>query len=734
MKKHILPSIIKIMALTLAVAVLFSACSSVKVKSFKKDSFAVVNSEYSGDEFHKTGTDGYTSVGKSGLIELLFHEKTKTVAVKEANSGILWSTLPDLGETRRLSYSAAEVTLSNGDGNIYVLNTQDNSVNYGNAESSVGDGSVSVTYRVSADKETGALPLAELAENSVRVDFTVTYYLSDGSFYVNLSMNNLSLPEGVYLEKISLLNGFGAYSDSQPEDFIFVPDGSGAMIMTGKAGASDFAPLTLSVYGADAATEAVSAPSSCLLGAYGVKRSNGAFLCIIEQGDAIADIKAVTASENDRNRAWAEFNVTDINEEAGKKVTRTVGNRCKNDIRLCFRFLSGKSASYSGMATACRENLIRNSTLSTKSVEVTEKNLPFMVSLQGGYIGEKGKYNVLSSYEQALTVMTLLKAKGVNNACLRYNGLYPNGNNGYSGGFDNFKGSLGADEQFKALYSYISSHKFSMLIDCDLLTSVYDRSESGKGVNGKRLASPKNPSAPYPAPTDRQGFLRLGLLEDRIEDILSDSKDMGFDGYALNDAGAYLYSDYSSNFYERETAKKEIAAQLPVLASSKLLLVDRGNIYSVKNADVIGDIPITTAALEESEVYKGIPFIQLLLHGITEYCAAGYNSFQDPAKAFLKSVEYGCLPSVSWYCSTLNEESDAKYKYDKSINEAVSFWVKANSAMADLRSAKITQHYEVQQGVYCTEYNNSVKIYVNYTDKGVTVSGITVPPVDFVRV
>ena len=53
-----------------------------------------------------------------------------------------------------------------------------------------------------------------------------------------------------------------------------------------------------------------------------------------------------------------------------------------------------------------------------------------VVSVQGGYKDSERKYHTLSSYQQALSLVTLLKAKGVDNIYLRYNGLYDNANNG----------------------------------------------------------------------------------------------------------------------------------------------------------------------------------------------------------------------------------------------------------------------------------------------------------------
>ncbi len=719
MKKNL----IKILSLVCVITLLFSACGNgVLTHSIRFKELQTVTAKYSGDKLHKSVDKSYKSICKSGLIEMLFDESTCTVAIRDTNSGNLWTTLPHSSVSKQIVSSAIEVELSNGKETVYVLNSQDNSVAFGNVKYTIGENEILVEYAISLDAETGKANIDELKDEEIRADLSVLYTLRDGSFYVNVSMNKLKLPKGIYLEKIRLLKDFGSYEKSGSDDYIFIPDGSGALIYTGVED-SEFTPLALSVYGDENAT--------CLVAAYGMKRENGAFLCIIEQGDSIAEINAYRTGENLLNSVYATFNTTEIQEKtSGSKTKKTYGYEYQNEITLCYRFLSGKSATYSGMATACRENLIRNSVLSTKTLSVESSHIPLVVSVQGGYINGKGKYTTLSDYEQTLSLMTLLKAKGVNNIYLRYNGLYEDANNGSNAKFGDFKKILGAEKEYNDLYTYINSQKFSLFIDTDILT--FDGNGGAKSVDGSKLIN--NSSDTFPHNTEKQNFLKMSDLENKIENILNQSNELNFDGYSLNDIGAYLYSDYSSDFYARVSAKKEISAQLPILATSKLLMVDTGNFYSVKNADVISNIPVSPTLKEESKSYVSIPFVQLMLHGICEYSATGINTSDDVTTAFLKAVEYGCLPSADWYCTAFAGDLDDKYYYDNNINDIVTLYTKADSALSSLRDARMTSHYKVQDGVYCTEYNNSEKVYVNYTDKAVTISGITVNAKDCVAI
>ena len=124
----------------------------------------------------------------------------------------------------------------------------------------------------------------------------------------------------------------------------------------------------------------------------------------------------------------------------------------------------------------------------------------------------------------------------------------------------------------------------------------------------------------------------------------------------------------------------------------------------------------------------------MLLQGIVEYSTTGANTSDDSKTALLKAVEYGCLPSADWYCSTFDESIDAKYYYDNNINDMVLFYTTANTALAELRDSRMTSHAKIQDGVYCTEYDNSIKVYVNYTGERVTVNGVIIDPMGCITI
>lgn len=221
----------RISALLLSAAMLcsLSACSNpvavTKIKGTPTEAGAAESTL-----LHSVGDKAnLQQVGKSGLIELLFDESTYSVCVADLShddSEKLWSALP----TQENSGAAtATLEIVSGD-TLYKLNTQDNSVSFQNAQCSFADDALSVTYILAPDTATAHKEKYE--KGDIAFKLVVNYQIKDGSVYVSAKYENLVADSDAKLTKLSLLNFFGAYSEPQQGDYIFVPDGSGALIKT----------------------------------------------------------------------------------------------------------------------------------------------------------------------------------------------------------------------------------------------------------------------------------------------------------------------------------------------------------------------------------------------------------------------------------------------------------------------------------------------------------------------
>ena len=741
----------RISALLLSAAMLcsLSACSDpvavTKIKGTPTEAGAAESTL-----LHSVGDKAnLQQVGKSGLIELLFDESTYSVCVADLShddSEKLWSALP----TQENSGAAtATLEIVSGD-TLYKLNTQDNSVSFQNAQCSFADDALSVTYILSPDS--GTAHKEKYDKDDIAFKLVVNYQIKDGSVYVSAKYENLVADSDAKLTKLSLLNFFGAYSEPQHGDYIFVPDGSGALIKTDTRDDSFDSELSFPIYGGDAASgHANSGTANALIPAYGMKQGNNAFVTIIDSGDAIATVSADRVrGGNDFYEAGVSFDITPCTESKGKFYMSS--ESYDGDIGLCIRFLGGSNADYTGMAAAAREQLIRERILSTRTVEEQEY-LPLDLTVIGvsddtlfsfKRLNLK-KEKTFTDFEQALDMLTRMKSKGINSIKLRYKGALSGGTDQSSIMTASLLARLGTRSDLKDLVEYVNAQNMEMYLDVNLLSAAKgDSFSSGRtagSIFGKKAEYNAINNSPLGKDKYAKRLLGMKYVEKSIIEILKDTRFSQFTGFCLNDVGSLLYSDYKNGFNRQESAEM-ISEQLPSLTANMKLMTDTGNFRVIKNVSFISHLP--TSASQSRSAYVSVPFLQLVLHGIVGYSGEPLNFSENAKTSFLRCVEYGASPAYEWTYS--DTYADKKNKSDEDSTDTVGVyyenWIasaselyeRADAVLKDLQAARMTSHSEIMSGVFCTEYDTGAKIYVNYTESDVTVSGITVPAGDFIRI
>lgn len=679
-----------------------------------------------------------TKVAASGLIELYVDPSTHTFCVFETTKGQLWSVLPLLdgvASGEELVSNASMVSLEIiGGTDVYHLNSQDNSVDYGKASHNLIENGVVFVYDIFSDASVAAKETYEKTDIGFRITVTVT--LADGSMNISCTHANLTGNPDAYIESIDLLNCFGAYNDSGVNDFLLVPDGCGAIIKTAIYDES-FEDLSFAVYGNDPSAETETS-GSAIIPAFGIKHGDSAFVSLIEKGDAVATVNAEKAKTlSEYNTVYPSFKITPVLYE--DETLYISKSSAVSEISLCYRFLSGNNATYSGLASACREQLIRNSVLSTRTVDVDDY-LPFFLTLTGAARKSVGPFSYLSSltdFEQAKDMLTRMKSKGINDINVRYSGIF-------SGGLDSkdIDGAsvltrLGGTDKLGQLYEYVSAQNMSLYLDINLLTSSTGFS-SGNALNIKKSDSSYTPESELSEYTgeniQERKFRNLSKLPKLISTVLADTRYYGFTGYCLNDVSSVIYSDFSSNGLLRDAAADEISSAIAPLSTGHSTMAVNGNFYMLKNIDSVINIPVKST-VPQSGAYFSVPFVQLVLHGIVDYSGDPINASINLEETLLKYIEYGACPHFQWNYEPLSKrtENDIFY-YDNTINKAAEFYAEANEILNDLRDARITDHYEVDDGVFCTEYDTGSMIYVNYTNNDFSTLGVVVEARSYLRV
>lgn len=723
---------------------------------------------HQGADLHAVDPERLQKVGEDGLAQLLFDPVSMAPVIYVPSEKQYWYAMAPVSEGEQSGQSVFTMEIAKG-GDRYILNSQDNSVAMGNATASVdvSGKKITVTYIIaekSADAEKEKARLAALlagktenmVESAATMAFTVavTYTLKDGGFFAEVDCGKLQNTSSVRALSLSLLPYFGSSRGATEDGFLLVPDGPGALIDLSRS-VKEFTPVELDVYGSDPSISTASEKSAgqpgAVLPAFGIRQGKGAFLALVEKGDVWSSIHAERALGGDEteNKVYASFLLT----SNSRTLVKGVGDKSDyytdfmaeqphgETLSVCYRFLTQSNASYSGMAVSCREQLMRNGTLASSTV-AEEDYLPFQLTVIGQAEVRASALGIhytdsqtLTTFEQAYDMVQQMRVKGINAINLRYIGMLEESGSAGAG----LNSSLGSRKRLQALADYMKSEKLDLYLDANLLTlskSPWNYKKSAVGLNGRPIQWPVSGrvQGESGSAVTKTYFRRMDSLGDSVESLLTNTKNWPVDGICVNDAGRLLYHDFSKSTMTLSKTKELLASQNAPLSVSHKLMVDTGNIYMLRGADAVVNMPLTSSRTSEDKSYVTVPFLQMVTHGLFDYSGPSINESADYKTAMLRAVEYGACPSFTWtYGDTSLLSPNNHTYYADWLVTATDYYAKANAVLYEVRGARITGHTEVADHVFRTVYDNRYSVYVNYNGKEVEVDGLVIPAMDFIR-
>jgi len=689
------------------------------------------------------GLSGYRTIGTEGALSLFFNVDTGAVAVEDNTAQKVWYSAagdnPDFaGAVLTCGSDEVAVTIER-DGTRFFLGNQDRTFSY---EIISNECMIKVTYQFTCVQEDVPFVLT----------LPVQYYLKNSTFYAEADLADIQNQDGFAVREIGLLQGFGLVNFGQ-DHYLLLPDGPGALLRL-SPGNVDEQQLSLPVYGEDKALRSsVDAykpdKTRVLLPVFGLRRENSAMLCVAEQGDALMTVHAKREGQKDAlSRAEAAFTVTP-GDVAHQVVTGRFGEYAAQEpytgvLRLCYRFLNESSANYSGMAVACREQLMRAGFLSASSME-DDLSTPMNITLIGqsrrpaSFLGVK--YDQVSketSFGQSRDIVERCLAKGVANMNVRMMGALSGGMfAGEPSGME-YAPELGGKSAYLSLQEFMDTRQLALYTDLDLI-SVYDTTPTAVSPRAARalLDTPamilrENPIAPG---TVVPGFLlSQKALNARLERLVYASSGRDTLGVSIADAGRFLYSDFNAAApVNRQQIRDDIASLCENSSNNKRVMVDTGNAYSLKRAQVIVNQPME-ATLSFSG-YEEIPFLQMVLHGMIDYSGEALNLSQDYEQSFLRCIEYGASPAFLWLYAPEEDKNvgprSGSLSYTAWLDTAAECYTQAQEALNPVRGERFIHHEKLADGLFVSEYDSGAQIYVNYSNTSQTVNEIEVAPKSF---
>ncbi|MFC5468913.1 DUF5696 domain-containing protein [Cohnella suwonensis] len=585
----------------------------------------------------------------------------------------------------------------------------------------------------------------------------VEYTLSGDQFVARVLSKGIEYPASYPLTDIHLLPYFGA-AGRQDEGYMFVPDGSGSLIYLNN-GKQRYEPFVQPVYGDDGGTwngENDDDPTiePIRMPVYGLKKKDSAFVAIIDQGAAVASIRAeVSQKRSSYNSVYPSFqligkekinlSVTSQALETKSKEIRVFQQRpVYSDFSVRYSFLSGDKADYTGMAEYYRNYLLSNGTLAKK--EATQSELPFYLELVGGIPKRKTVMGIpykavvpLTTFDQAQTIIGSLKEQGIANQKVRLSGWF---NKGYSHKVADkieVDGALGGSSGYKDLIAYTKQEGIGLFPDVSF-THLY--TTGGKYSEAKAVSRYINRETAWVwERTDWTRPLSPRLVPNVVDGFLGSYERYGQTGISVRSMGNQLEGDYRRNHVVDRVQSEEIDKKQFEKIGEQLpnVMVDGGNAYALKYAKDIVEAPMVNNGYNVTD--EAVPFYEIVLHGYVDYAGEPVNLSRevDVRKYVLKSLEYGSNLYFKWIYADNSAVKNTFFlnlysvNYKTWMNTAVESYKTVTKALNDVQDKAIVGHEKLAENVFRTTYEGGKTITVNYNDYEVSVDGKRIPAEDY---
>lgn len=590
-------------------------------------------------------------------------------------------------------------------------------------------------------------------EETASALFRMSLYveLDNGDLKVTVPASSISYDATqYYLASFQLLNYFGAGKYDQ-EGYLFIPDGSGALIAYNKYGLKKNLYTMNPVYGMDYTLafdyELNSLSTQNYFPVYGNKEGNKAILAVIEEGEALANV--ITESGNiisSYETVYPQFyyetaytvNYTDSTKIKGLYTYHDT-NAYNGDYVVRYRFLSGGDADYVGMAKSYRSYLCDRGILTKLSGQ--DQKAAFYVEALGAvektstWMGIPYVESVpLTTFGQARDILADIQAQADVDLKLRYKG-WANGGL-YYGVFNGVKveKSLGGKEGLAALEGYAVQNGMDLYPDVDFFMVGKDKPFDGysSSVNGVRsiqreiqyLLSPQ-------AMNNTNGMYAMYSVspyyyKKYMEGFRDDYNRLGLSGVSVGNMGTMLYAEYHrKRAVNRQQARDIVEECLENGLPGQGLMLDGGNAYTLPYVTDLVNVPLYNSAYTLED--ESVPFMQLVLHGYVHYAGEALNLSGEYRELFLRSIEYGSSPffTVAAGNGDLLKKTLFNYCYSVDWNtwkeEVLSCAAEWYDAYDGLENQEMVDHRKVQENVFRTEYEDGTVFYVNYGDAEVEV-------------
>ncbi|MGM9972836.1 MAG: DUF5696 domain-containing protein [Clostridiaceae bacterium] len=550
---------------------------------------------------------------------------------------------------------------------------------------------------------------------------------------------------GFRIRSIYLYPFFGATTGQDISGYMFIPDGSGALIRLDERNILASEPYRKRIYnndfginGASKETMGMQPLEGIQYPVYGMVHNvygNG-YLAVINEGAEYGEINGYRAGiTTPYNWITSKFIVRDSyfqpTNRKGEGIQMLQEESNAFDISLTYHFLEEEGASYAGMAKKYQELLINEGVLK-KQTEV-EASIPLKLEVllsenKKGFLWRR--LVEMSTTDDIRAFTDEFIQEGINNIQVVARGWTKGGAGGSSLNHRSFEKKAGRAQDWDSLRKHLEDNSIELYMYTDYIKLF-------EGIKGTSIARDSAQTVSEQIiRKSREGFnyAAPGTSQEFFKEDQRFFEEEGIDRIAVDSLGYSLYSSYKK---DESISRAEVKEDyLNILKESKTNnALYKPNSYLWEVSDNFYSIPMSSS--NYSLITDNVPFLQIVLKGYMDYFISSMNFSGGSKETLLQMIDYGVYPS--YYLTRedsvelLDTRSSWLYtskfsSWEEKIKEQYEY---INGALSHVTGEAIVDRRVLQDGVVLVTYSNDVKIAINYNDTTYEALGLSVEGNDY---
>lgn len=679
--------------------------------------------------------EGFSKVATNEFLELYVESTSLALKIKDKRTGYIWDSSVAADEDYNLNDTW--MNTANSALTISYLNQKGDE----KTESILTNESKTEVSEI----ENGFRSSVHFSEADITVQMEVS--LEEDSLLIHIPEDGIVESEGK-LVTLRTYPFLGAVHKDEIPGYMFIPDGSGALIRFQQDHVNIRAPFQAQVYGDDLGFSRKSSSEerralpveNISIPVYGVVHGvqQNALFTEIEEGQNFAKIIAYPAgASTDFNWLTAEYHYRyryfQPTSQSMEGYNTFQEERNEFDITKKITLLANEEADYVGMAKTYQNDLLAKGQLQQKDDRV---------GLRLEFLGAEVKKGLLFHSVHPMTTTTdlldivhQLRANDIKDMHIVYRGWTKGGLTGNLPQRFPLEKKLGSKNDFEQIEHYFAEENIPFYYYTDYL-KAYDgakgfsgRSDVARRINSQTISGSVNDTSHY--------YLNpMHSLNIATKD-LEQYKQHGMMNLAIDSIGYEAFSDFSRNALTKSEVI-EIYQELTDMLQQELEAVSlyKPNDYMWDLTDRYLDIPMYSS--NYGFVSDTVPFIQMVLKGIIPYYAEFSNFHSNAQDDLLRMIEYGAYPSfyLTKEPSHLLTSTPSKDLYTSQYEDWEPTIIKQYEAIKEslgqVENETIEDRIVHDVGLVEVVYSNAKSVIVNYTNETVNIHDQLVEPKGFI--